>query len=128
MLIIFSAFIVVNRTFFFSTYPHCVVCVVCVGCVCVCVSPFIFLSHCVSCLLVSNSATPWTVICWAPLSMGFSSKNTGVGSHSLLQGIVLTHELNPGLWHCRQDSLPSESPRKPNYISGITQTIPHKIY
>ena len=29
-------------------------------------------------------------------------KNTGVGCHSLLQGIFLTHELNPGLLHCRQ--------------------------
>ena len=29
-------------------------------------------------------------------------KNTGVGSHSLLQGIFLTQELNLGLPHCRQ--------------------------
>ena len=29
-------------------------------------------------------------------------KNTGVGCHSLLQGIFLTQELNPGLLHCRQ--------------------------
>ena len=29
-------------------------------------------------------------------------KNTGVGSHSLLQGIFLTQGLNPGLPHCRQ--------------------------
>ena len=32
-------------------------------------------------------ATPWTVACQAPLSMEFPGKNTGVGSHSLLQGI-----------------------------------------
>ena len=30
------------------------------------------------------------------------SKNTGVGSHSLLQGIFLIQRLNPGLLHCRQ--------------------------
>ena len=30
------------------------------------------------------------------------SKNTGVGSHSLLQDIFLTQGLNPGLPHCRQ--------------------------
>jgi len=31
------------------------------------------------------------------------SKNTGVGCHSLLQGIFLTqNRLNPGLLHCRQ--------------------------
>ena len=29
-------------------------------------------------------------------------KNTGMGSHSLLQGIFLTQALNPGLLHCRQ--------------------------
>ena len=29
-------------------------------------------------------------------------KNTGVGSHFLLQGIFLTQESNPGLLHCRQ--------------------------
>ena len=29
-------------------------------------------------------------------------KNTGVGSHSLFQGIFPTHRLNPGLLHCRQ--------------------------
>ena len=29
-------------------------------------------------------------------------QNTGVGSHSLLQGIFLTHGWNPGLLYCRQ--------------------------
>ena len=29
-------------------------------------------------------------------------KNTGVGCHSLLQGIFLTQGSNPGLLHCRQ--------------------------
>ena len=46
--------------------------------------------------------TPWNVACQAPLSMGFSSKNTGVGCHFLLQGIFLTQESNPRLLHCRQ--------------------------
>ena len=32
-------------------------------------------------------ATPWAVARQAPLSMGFPSKNTGVGCHVLLQGI-----------------------------------------
>ena len=48
-------------------------------------------------------------------------KNTGVGCHSLLQGIFLTHELNPGLLHCRQilyclrlQSKPILSPLFPN--------------
>ena len=33
---------------------------------------------------------PWTVAHQGPLSMGFSGKNTGVGCHSLLQGIFPT--------------------------------------
>ena len=32
----------------------------------------------------------------------FASKNTGVGSHSLLQGIFLTQGLDLGLLHCRR--------------------------
>ena len=60
-------------------------------------------SESVSCLVVSNSATPRTV---AQLLCPWNSpgKNTGVGSHSLLQGIFLTQGLNPGLLcllHCR---------------------------
>ena len=31
-----------------------------------------------------------------------SGKNTGVGCHSLLQGIFLTQGLNLGLLHCKQ--------------------------
>ena len=34
--------------------------------------------------------------------MEFSMQRYGVGSHSLLQGIFLTQELNSGLLHCRQ--------------------------
>ena len=37
-----------------------------------------------------------------PYPWGSPSKNTGVGSHSLLQGIFPTHGSNPGLPHCRQ--------------------------
>ena len=53
-------------------------------------------------------------------------KNTGVGSHSLLQGIFPTKGLNPSLLHCRRDSLPSEPlgkllTFKPDYLPN---TIP----
>ena len=44
----------------------------------------------------------------APLSMGLSTKNTGVGCHSLLQGIFLIQGLNPlllCLLHWQVDSL-----------------------
>ena len=44
-------------------------------------------------------ATPWTVAHHAPLSMGFSSKNTGAGCHALPQRIFLTQELNLHLLH-----------------------------
>ena len=47
-------------------------------------------------------ATLWTVAHQAPLSMGFSSKDTGVGCHFILQGIFLTQGSNPGLLHCGQ--------------------------
>ena len=46
--------------------------------------------------------TTWTVAGQAPLSMGFSGKKTGVGCHSLLQGILPTQESNLGLLHRRQ--------------------------
>ena len=36
---------------------------------------------------LSNSTILWIVAHRAPLSMGFSSKNTGVGCHCLLQGV-----------------------------------------
>ena len=42
--------------------------------------------------------TLWTVTCQAPLSKGFSGKNTGVGCHALLQGIFLTQGLSPHLF------------------------------
>ena len=42
----------------------------------------------------------------APPSMGFSSKNTGMGCLSLLQGIFPTQRLKPSLLHWQADSLP----------------------
>ena len=50
---------------------------------------------------VRLSATPWTVARQALPSMEFSGKNTGVRSHSLLQGIFPTQGSNLGLLHCR---------------------------
>ena len=35
-------------------------------------------------------AIQWTVACQAPLSLESPGKNTGVGCHTLLQGIFLT--------------------------------------
>ena len=48
------------------------------------------------------------------------SQNTGVGSLSLLQGIILTQGLNPGLLHCRQIlyHLSHKGSPFPNPLSG----------
>ena len=54
--------------------------------------------------------TPTRLLCpW-----DFPGKSTGVGCHSLLQGIFPTQGLNPRLLHCRQMLLPSEPPGKSN--------------
>ena len=62
------------------------------------------------------SVAPWTIACQALLSMGFWGKSTGVGCHSLLQGIFLTQESNVSLLylpHWQPGSLPAEPPEKP---------------
>ena len=49
-------------------------------------------------LLWPHGLWPTRLLCpWDP-----PGKNAGVGSYSLLQGIILTQRLNPGLPHCRQ--------------------------
>ena len=66
--------------------------------------------------VVSSSVTPWTVACQFPLSMGFSSKNTGVGCPAL-QGIFPTQGSNPSLLcllHWQVDSSPLAPPGKPH--------------
>ena len=58
---------------------------------------------CVSCSFMSNSLRPQELQPTKFLCPWNSpDKNTGVGSHSLLQGIFLTQRLNLGLLHCRQ--------------------------
>ena len=56
---------------------------------------------------IQLSATLWTVACPTPLSMGSPGKNTGVGCHSLLQGIFPTQRSNSCLPDCRQIYHPS---------------------
>ena len=61
-----------------------------------------FMYTCVCALLLSRVwffVASWTVAYQAALSMGFSSKNTGVGCHFLLKGIFLTQGSNPHLLH-----------------------------
>ena len=60
------------------------------------------LSVCYLLSLVQVFVTPWTVAHQAPFCTWNSpGKNTGVSSHSLLQGIFPIQGLNPGLLHCR---------------------------
>ena len=47
---------------------------------------------------VSDSLWPYGL--YSPWN--FPGQNTGVGCHSLLQGIIPTQGLNPGLPHCRR--------------------------
>ena len=51
---------------------------------------------------MSDSVTLWTVARQAPLPMGFSSKNTGVGCHALLWGIFPTQGSYQGFPCCRR--------------------------
>ena len=65
---------------------------------------------------VRLSVAPWTVAHQTPLSVEFSSRNTGVGCHFLLQGIFLTQGSNPYLLcflHWQSDSLPIAPLGKP---------------
>ena len=56
-----------------------------------------------SCSVVSNSATPWTVACQGTSVHGVSpGKHTGVGCHVLLHGIIPSQGWNPGLSPCRR--------------------------
>ena len=57
-----------------------------------------------SCSVVSDSLRPHGQYVAHRLLCPWDSsgKNTGVGCHSILQGIFLTQGSNPGLLHCRQ--------------------------
>ena len=63
-----------------------------------------------SCPTLFNSMD---VACQAPLSRNSPGKNTGVGSHSLLQGIFPTQGSNLGHLHWQVGSLLFEPPGKP---------------
>ena len=70
--------------------------------------------------------TPWTAAHQAPLSMGFSRQDTGVGCHALLQGIF---SINPGIESgspaLQVDSLPSE-PYRDTLIHIHIHTCTHR--
>ena len=82
---------------------------------------------CVSHSLVSNSLWPHGL---QPTRLlypcDFLDKNTGLGCHSLLQGIFPTQGLNPHLLHWQVGSLPSEPPGKPIRESNRYIIISHQ--
>ena len=55
-------------------------------------------------------------------------QNTGVGSYSLLQGIFPTQGSNPGIPHCKEDSLPVEPPGKPKNIGVGSLSFLQQIF
>ena len=64
----------------------------------------------------TDSVTPWTVGCQAPLSMGFFRQGYWNGLPFLFQGIFPTQGLNPHLLHLlhwQADSLPTVPLGKP---------------
>ena len=81
----------------------------------------------VSCSVMSNSLRPHEPYPPPPhpaalprllCPCNFPGKNTGVGGHSLLQGIFPTQGSNLHLLHCRQILYHSEPPGKPDMING----------
>ena len=69
----------------------------------VCQVNYVLKGESISQLVMSDSSQPhglYPVRLLCPWD--FPDKNTGVNSHSLLQGIFLTQGLSPGVLHCRQ--------------------------
>ena len=62
--------------------------------------------------------TPWTVPTSLLCPGNSPGKNSGVGCHSLLQGIFLTHGVNPGLLHCKQIVYHLSYQGSPNVIAS----------
>ena len=69
----------------------------------------------VSCSLVSDSATAWTVAHQAPLSVGFSRQEYWSGLPFPPPGDLPDPEIKPGSPALQADSLPSEPPRTSPY-------------
>ena len=82
------------------------------------------LSHSV----VSDSATPWTVACQAPLSMGFSRQEYWSGLPFPPSRTFLTQGLTPHLLHWQTDSLPLEPPGKPRDCIILNKIMAGKFF
>ena len=90
------------------------------ACLCVCVCVYLVTQLCPA--LWDSGLQSATLCC----PVDFSSKNTGVGCHLLLQGISLMEGLNPHLLYLLQwqgDSSPAEPLVKPNLNAGFVFTL-----
>ena len=71
--------------------------------------------QCVSRSVLSDFATPWTVACQVPLSMGFSRQKYWRGLPFPPSGDIPDSGIEPGSPSLQADSLLSEPPGKPYY-------------
>ena len=67
----------------------------------------------VSCSVVSNSVTPWTVACQASLSIEFSGQEYWSGLPFSSPGDLPNLGIEPRSLALKADSLPSEPPGNP---------------
>ena len=89
-----------------------------------------FQGPCVSCSVVPGSLQPHGLQPTRLLSLwDFPGKNTGVGSHFLLQEILQSQGLSPGLLHCRQVLYPLSYQGSPRALqipkSPVTLLLSH---
>ena len=73
----------------------------------------------VSCSVVSESVTPWTVACQASLPMGFCRQEYWSGLPFSSAGDLPNPVIEPGSPTLQADSLPSEPPGKPSYMCTV---------
>ena len=73
-------------------------------------------------------STPWTLARQLVCPWDSPGKNTGVGSHSLLQGIFLTQGWNPYLLHCRQILYYLNHKGSPKRIGTRLYLLEHKPF
>ena len=76
-------------------------------------------------LYLLSHATPWAAVCQASLFMNSPGKKTGVGCHSLLQGIFPTQGSNPSLPRCWQILYHLSHQGSPFRIRDLIFTLQH---
>ena len=82
------------------------------------------------CSLFSSESESHLVVLCDPMAYPWNSpgQNTGVGNHSLFQGIFPTQGLNPGLPALQADSLLAEPPGKPKNTGMSSLSLLQRIF